>query len=140
MNFLKNLFGGGGGSNGDDRGLYFYVRPRGCEEVVEVRINPANDLSLQDGGGYFVKKTVRGKHRCFNPAEMTLYFDGQRNFQSSEVSGGELLEKEDFDAWEAAFEAKKQAAREQNAAVDAARAEKADEANATSDEETPDEA
>ncbi len=121
MNFLKNLFGGGGGQSADG-GLYFYVQPRGCEEVVEVRINAANDLSLREEGGYFVRKTIRGNYRCFNPAELTLYFDGNKGFQSHEIDGGELVTQEDFDTWQAKLAAKKQAIREHNAAVDAANA------------------
>lgn len=126
MNFLKNLFGGDGDGQSKDGGQYFYVQPRGCEEVVEVRINPANDLSTrEEGNGYFVRKTVRGTHRCFNPAEMTLYFDGNKSFTSHEMSGGELVTREDYDAWQEKLAAKKQAIREHNAAVDAANAEAA---------------
>ena len=120
MNFLKNLFGGGGGGQSSDSGLYFYVRPRGCEEVVEVRINPANELSANEDGGYFVHKTVRGNHRCFNPAEMTLTFNSGKALTAKEVSGGEFVTREDYEAWQAALAAKKQAIREKNAAVDAA--------------------
>jgi len=121
MNILKNLFGGGGGSNRSaDGGMYFYVRPRGCEEVVRIRINPANDLSKDDNDKYFVIKTVRGTHRCFNPAEMTLHFDSNRNLTSSEVDKGELVDKAAYEEWEQTLAAKKAAIREQNAAVDAA--------------------
>ena len=110
MQFLKRLFGGGQPS---DDGLYFYVRPRGCEEVVRVRIDPSSELSLQEGGGYFAVKTVRGTHRCFNPAEMHLYFDKSRNLTNSEVSGGEMVDEAAYNAYIEAHEAKQQAIREQ---------------------------
>lgn len=122
MNILRSLFGGGSSGQSEDGGLYFYVRPRGCEEVVRVRINPANDLSKDENDNYFVIKTVRGTHRCFNPAEMTLYFDKNRNLTSSEVDKGEIVDEAAFIAWEEALAAKKAAAREHNAAVDAANA------------------
>lgn len=121
MNFLKNLFSGGSSNQGDG-GLYFYVRPRGCEEVVQVRLNPSNDLSRSKDGGFFVVKSVRGKDRCFNPAEMTLHFNNQRKLIDSSVSGGKLVDEEAYNAYQQARAEKKQAIREQNANVDAAQA------------------
>jgi hypothetical protein len=129
MNIIKSIFGGGGSSSGGDGGLYFYVKPRGCEEVVQIRINPNNDLSISEGGGYFVQKTVRGAHRCFNPAEMTLHFDKSKKLSSQEVTGGEFVDEEAFEAWQQAFEAKKAAARAQNQAVDEGRAAESDTSN-----------
>ncbi|MEO0562471.1 MAG: hypothetical protein AAF125_10170 [Chloroflexota bacterium] len=106
MNFLKNLFGGGGGA-ASDGGMYFYIRPRGCEEVVQVRINPRNDSSLQDDGTYLIRKTVQGQHRCFNPAELTLTFNSARAITNQEVTGGEMLTEADFVAWQESLNAKK---------------------------------
>lgn len=119
VNFLKNLFSGNGARQDTDDGLYVYVRPTGCEEVIQVRLNPRNDLSQQEGGGYFVRKMARGNHRCFNPVDMTLYFSDDRKLVNHEISGGDLVDKAAHDAWLVALEAKKQAIREQNAAVDA---------------------
>jgi hypothetical protein len=123
MNILKNLFGGGGDGQSKDNGIYLYVQPLGCEEVVEVRINPSNDLSRNDDGTLFMIKTVRGTHRCFTPAEMTLYFNKDRALTNHEIKGGKLLDRDAYDAWQEQLAAKKQAIREQNAAVDAANAE-----------------
>lgn len=102
MNFLRNLFSGST-SNGQDAddGIYIYVRPQGCEEVIQVRLNPRNDLTHQDGGGYFVKKTARGNYRCFNPVEMTLHFDDSRKLVNHDVSGGDLVDAATYKAWEA---------------------------------------
>ncbi|MEL6148017.1 MAG: hypothetical protein AAFV33_24850 [Chloroflexota bacterium] len=122
MNFLKNMFSGSNDTEEDrDSGIYVYVRPRGCEEVIRVRLNPSNDLSRAEGGGYFVRKIARGNHRCFDPVEMTLYFNGDRKLTENEVSGGELVGKDEFDEWEAKLAAKKAAIAAQNAAVDAQR-------------------
>lgn len=99
MNFLKNLFGGG--SSGDERGFYVYVRPKRCEEIVEVRIDLYNDLSMAEtGDGYIVRKMVRAI-RCPFPAEITLYFDKNRNVTSSEASDGEFVSGEEYAAWRA---------------------------------------
>ncbi|MFZ4813708.1 MAG: DUF3592 domain-containing protein [Phototrophicaceae bacterium] len=88
-------------ANADQVGLYFYVRPRGCEEVVAVRIDTHNDLSLGDDGEYFVNKTVRGSHRCFNPADLELRFNTGRQLVSSGVQGGELVDEATYAAWQA---------------------------------------
>ncbi|MBL8130258.1 MAG: hypothetical protein JNL42_00245 [Anaerolineae bacterium] len=99
MDFLKRLFGGGGQNLRD--GLYFYIQPRGCDEVVRVRINMMNDPSLDESGGYFVHKTVMGV-KCFQRAELTLTFDRNRKLINKEVSGGVLVDESDYDAWVAA--------------------------------------
>ena len=100
MDFLKRLLGGGGG----DVGIYLYVKPTGCDEVVRVRINRNNDLSLdEDGKSYRVHKVVMGT-TCFQRVELDLYFNGSRQLKNSEVSGGELVKEADYDAWSAAQE------------------------------------
>lgn len=100
MNFLKNLFGGGGrSSDSGDRGMYFYVRPKRCNEIVRVRIDPSNDLSQDDDGrGYFVRKTAQAT-RCPFPAQLFIQFDGSRRLTSSTVEDGELVSEADYLAW-----------------------------------------
>lgn len=121
MNFLKNLFGGGGGKQSSDVGIYVYVRPRGCEEVIQIRLNPNNDLSRNEDGKLFVRKIARGSYRCFNPIEMTLYFNDNRQLVSHEIDrAGEVVDEAAYNAWQETLAAKKAAIREQNAAVDAA--------------------
>lgn len=107
MDFLRRLFGGGQsapqGEPGDKTGLYFYVRPTGCDEVVRVRIDKNNDPSLADDGTFFVTKTVRGSsYKCTRSAELHLSFDQQRRLQNTEVTGGALVTAEDYAAWLAA--------------------------------------
>lgn len=98
MDFLKKLLGGGA-SSGDAKGLYYYVKPRGCDEVVRVRIDRNNDLSLSDDGkSYYVHKVVMGT-KCFQRAEVEFYFNGSRQLTNSEVSGGEMVREADYDAW-----------------------------------------
>jgi hypothetical protein len=107
MDFFKKLFGGGSRSGGADRvGLYFYIKPNGCEEIVRVRIDSNNDLSMADDNStYFVNKTVRGStYKCTRSAELELSFDSNRRLQNTEVTGGALVTKEDYDAWVAAQE------------------------------------
>lgn len=98
MGFLKRLFGGGNRMPSGDRGLYFYVQPKRCAEIVRVRIDPYNDLSLTDDGGYRVRK-VASATRCPFQAEITLHFDKQRRMTSSEVENGELVDEDAYNAY-----------------------------------------
>jgi hypothetical protein len=74
MNFLRSLFGGPRGSAADRSGLYVYVRPTGCDEVIRVRINLLNDLS-------------------------DLAFDGQRRIREQHITGGEFVDAAAYEAW-----------------------------------------
>jgi hypothetical protein len=106
MEFLKKIFGGSGGgssgTSGDPNGIYFYVKPHGCDEVIRVRVDRNNDLSLSDDGStYFTHKYARGT-KCRQAVEMTLYFSMERQFVNSDIDKGALVEKADYDAWIAA--------------------------------------
>ncbi|GAB4310193.1 MAG: hypothetical protein Kow00117_03620 [Phototrophicales bacterium] len=109
MGFLRKLFGNRGhsGSSYDKWGLYFYVRPKHCQEVVKVRVNTMNDLSLTDDeSGYFVRKVVQAT-RCPFPAELHLYFSKSKNLTRSDVTDGELVSEAEYEAWLAEKEAGK---------------------------------
>lgn len=103
MDFIKRLFGGGGDDNdGADRsGLYFYVRPKGCQEVVRVRIDSNNDLSLADDNTtYYVRKVVRGTtYKCTREAELELFFGADRRLTETTVSRGDLVTQADYEEW-----------------------------------------
>lgn len=106
MGFLKKLFGGGGGGQtGDPKGIYFYVQPNGCEEVVRVRIDRNNDLSLTDDGTtYWVRKLVRGV-KCRQMVEMELHFNEARQLIENHVKDGVLVDEAAYQAWVAEQEA-----------------------------------
>lgn len=107
MDFLRRLLGGSGtsGTAGDPNGIYFYVLPDGCDEVVRVRVNRLNDLSLTDDGkSYWVHKLVRGV-KCRQQVELDLYFDGNRRLKNSELSGGTLVTEAEYNEWVAALDA-----------------------------------
>lgn len=94
MNFLKKLFSGGGQSSND--GYYVYVKPKMCQEIVEVRINMKNDLSpTEDYNGYWVRK-VASATRCPFQAEITLHFDKSRNLLDREIENGEFVTEVDY--------------------------------------------
>ena len=99
MGFLKKLFGGGQSRSSDSDGLYFYVRAKRTDEVIALRINRANDLSLTDDqNGYYVRKIAVGQ-RSFDRIECEFWFDKERRFVSADVSGGELVDREDYDSF-----------------------------------------
>jgi hypothetical protein len=98
MNILKRLLGGGT-SGGDQEGMYYYVRAKRTGEVIQVRLHRYNDLSMSDdGGGYFTRKLIVGQ-RSFDRIEAEFYFDKNRNFVSAEVSGGELVDRDDYEQY-----------------------------------------
>ena len=96
MDFLKKLFAVGG--NSGDTGAYYYVRPKHCDEIVQVRVNLLSESSLTDDGGYFVRKMVRGR-RCPFPAELHIHMDRNHKIRKVEVVDGEQATREEYDAW-----------------------------------------
>lgn len=98
MNFLKNLFGGGAPRR--NPALDIYVRPKRCTEIVHVRIDLYNDLSIsEDGDGFYTRKSARAI-RCPFAAEVELHFDKKRQMIDSSVTDGELVTAEDYAAWQ----------------------------------------
>ena len=91
LNFLKNLFGVGGGASAPaaDRGLYIEVKCNACGEIVRARVNPTSELSLQDDGQtYFVRKVLVGQ-QCYRPIEVELRYSDLRGTEiGREVHGG----------------------------------------------------
>lgn len=95
MDFLKKLFSGGG-SRSDDRGMYFYVQPKMCKEIIRVRVDPMNELSRQDDGdGYYTRKMVSA-HRCPFQAELEIYFDKNKRVSNTDVTNGKVVSEEDW--------------------------------------------
>jgi len=97
VEFFKKLFGGGSAPAGDPDGLYFYVQPDRCAEIVRVRVHRYNDLTELDEGGYFVHKSIRAS-TCFTPVELDLFFDSQRKLTRHTIVGGALVKAA---AWQA---------------------------------------
>ncbi len=101
MNFLKKLFGGASdGVERDNRAAYFYVQPHRCEDVLRVRIDMNNDLSLtDDNSSYWVRKLVSSSNYKCNQVELTLTFDTNRRLIDSQIQGGTMVDREAYDAW-----------------------------------------
>lgn len=102
MNFFKRLFGGGSGvTSSSERGQYYYVKPTGCTEVVRIRVDTMNEISQNDdNNGYFVRKSARGTgYKCTRTAELLLTYNSQKRLQDTEILGGTLVTKADYEAW-----------------------------------------
>ena len=90
MGFLKKLFGGDTSSSSD---FYtFTVRCDRCGETIEGKVNLSNDLSLDDEGGYRVRKVLIGSGRCFQQIEIHFNFDTAKQLQDKQISGGKFVE------------------------------------------------
>lgn len=100
MNFLKNLFGGGG-SGGDGRSLVLYVQPKMCKEIVQVRVDLMNGPSLTDDGqGYYMRKLASAT-RCPFQAEIELFFDKNKKLTDKQITNGTFVTAEDYHTQEA---------------------------------------
>jgi len=96
---IKSLFGGRAGPSGSSEPVYWvYARCKRCGEIIRSRVDLRNDLSWGDQGGFTVNKTLIGSGRCFAPIEITLTFDDQRRVTEREISGGEFVTAEDYEA------------------------------------------
>ena len=91
MGFLKKLFSGGATSSSSDF-FTFNVRCDRCGETIEGKVNLNNDLSLDDEGGYHVRKVLMGSGHCFQQIEVMLKFDASRQLVDKQVNGGMFVE------------------------------------------------
>lgn len=91
MGFLKKLFGGGSTSSSADFYTFDVICDR-CGETIQGKVNLSNDLSLDNEGGYHVRKVLMGGGRCFQQIEVVLKFDASRQVRGQQVSGGKFVE------------------------------------------------
>ncbi len=103
MNLLKNMARMFQGAP-SDIGLYYYVKCQRCGEVIQVRINPNNDLTVEYGDAsnpktdtFFAHKMLVGQ-RCYNRMEADFYFDKGRHLSDKKVTGGKFVEQAEFEA------------------------------------------
>lgn len=103
MSFLKKLGAifAGSGSGRDAYSLHYYVRCRRCHEAIKARVDLRNELSHdfaegEGAEGYFYRKVLIGRGRCFEPIEVTMTFDSRRNMASREITGGSFITEEEY--------------------------------------------
>ena len=91
MGFLKKLFGGGTNSSSSDF-FTFRVSCDRCGETIDGKVNMNNDLSLDNEGGYHVRKVLMGSGRCFQQIKVKLKFNASRRLIQKQASGGKFVE------------------------------------------------
>ena len=97
LDSLKSVFSGGDDSY-EKNAYWIYVRCKRCGETIKTRIDLRNNLHPLDEGGYIVRKTLVGNQLCFERIEVTLTFDEQRRVIDREISKGEFITAEEFEA------------------------------------------
>jgi len=103
---LKQLLGGGGSpgrtTTSDARGLWFYFRCKRCGSVVAVRADRLNDLNREEGPGALILRKDVMDNKCFQLMTAEIWLDEAYNVVTAEISGGELVSREDYEAAQAA--------------------------------------
>lgn len=99
MGFLDKL---GSLFSGEDRGddaIHLYVQCDRCGAKLDIRVDKQYDLSPQYEGesAYFLRKEMLDD-RCFTLMYADVHFDRQYNVIASEVRGGRLISREEFEA------------------------------------------
>ena len=112
MSFLKRLFGqSDSGSSRDPHGMRVYVRCKRCGQYNTTRVAMRSELSIDYGpggqiSGYHARKVlVSGTNRCFHPVEVNLTFDQSKRLSNRQISGGEFVTREEYEATTSATEA-----------------------------------
>jgi hypothetical protein len=100
---LRQIFGGGGSGSGasasDSTGLWFHFRCKRCGSMVRIRVDKRNDLNREeDGPGALVLRKEVMDDSCFQLMQAEIWLDSNYNVVSSDVSGGELITEEAYQA------------------------------------------
>jgi hypothetical protein len=96
MNFLEKIFTSF--SAGSPTVFPLKVKCNRCGEILEGRVNLANDLSVEydpaeNPQSYSCRKVLQGSGRCFQSVEVILHFDSRRSLQDKEIHGGKFVEE-----------------------------------------------
>jgi len=106
---LMSFLAGGAGRAADEGYVHReYVRCGRCGEKIAVRVDLRNELTAQydeqedrDTGYYWRKAVVgSGERRCFQPIEVELFFDVNRQLTDRTIRGGEFITAQEYYAQE----------------------------------------
>jgi hypothetical protein len=106
MSFLKKLGSLFSAPARDNRNLWLYVKCDKCGEILKGRVDLYNDLSIQFDdskrqSSYYCRKVFVGSNRCYQPIEVELSFDKNRQLSGEEIKGGKIVSEEEFLAFQA---------------------------------------
>ena len=96
MGFLKKLFSGEA-TRPQKQYYTFKVKCNRCSEVIEGRVDLANDLSIEyeeDREVYISRKGLigNGENHCFQQIEVTLKFSSTKAVIEEKIQGGTFVE------------------------------------------------
>lgn len=87
-----------GTSSTDPHGLLFHFRCDRCGSVVRIRVDRRNDLNREEGPGTFLLRKEVMDNKCFQLMSAEIWLDSSYNVTTADISGGELISKEEFEA------------------------------------------
>lgn len=98
MGFLDKLGSLLPGGEQDDA-IHLYVQCGKCGAKLDIRVDKQYDLLPDyDGeGAYFLRKEMLDD-QCFTLMQARIHFDRQYNVIASEVEGGHLISREEYEA------------------------------------------
>jgi len=100
LNAIKQLFEGGsrGTATRDRNAIYFYFQCDNCGAVVPVRVDKRHDLNREEGPGTFLLRKEVMDDKCFQLMQATIWLDSGYSVVSADVTGGELISEEEYNA------------------------------------------
>ncbi len=93
LNRVKSMLGGGGTETPI---LWLYVQCNRCKSPVAVRVNLFNDPSLDDEGGYILRKEIMDS-KCFQLMSTELHMDKQRHIKEQTIEGGKFITQQEYE-------------------------------------------
>ena len=70
--------------------------------MVRIRADKRNDLNREEGAGAFLLQKEVMDNKCFQLINATVWLDGSYNVVSTDITGGELISQEEFEAAQSA--------------------------------------
>jgi phage terminase large subunit GpA-like protein len=97
---LSSMFSSAGPQ--DDSFYWFYVRCNRCGEKLRARVDFRNQVTPEYGNndkatGFYCRKVLMGEGPCFQQIEVKLKFNARHKLVDSQISGGEMISKEEFE-------------------------------------------
>ncbi len=93
FNRIKSAFAGGGVSSPI---LWLYVQCNKCGTPVAVRVNLFNDPSIDDQGGYILRKEIMD-NKCFRLMSAELRLDDSRRIKDQTIEGGKFITRQQYE-------------------------------------------
>lgn len=115
MSFFRKLFSGGNpllpqaSDNSDPNAWWLYVQCGKCGAPVAIRIDLRNDISTDyESNGRYLRKEIMDSS-CFQLMYAEVQFDSNGKELSRTIERGKFLDRADYEAVKAAWDAKKSA-------------------------------